>query len=181
MPEPIAQRYSAFKRSESRQCSRCKKWKPISQFPSATSSSGKRFIRSRCENCHNKNTSKDVLEQNNRARESIHALIRQHGPLTTSELSDSTGIDQRQIGRLLIKLTIEGEIVRIKDWGLSHQSLYAIPEQIIPIKPRRKNATEKGTIPIKQEGQGEDDGDDWYHSLHDTAHRELVHAMRGRV
>ena len=180
MPEPIAQRYSAFKRSESRQCSRCKKWKPISQFPSATSSSGKRFIRSRCENCHNKNTSKDVLEQNNRARESIHALIRQHGPLTTSELSDSTGIDQRQIGRLLIKLTIEGEIVRIKDWGLSHQSLYAIPEQIIPISPRGKKS-----IAIKQDGHGEDDDDSyddsWYHSLHDTGHRELVHTMRGRV
>ncbi len=176
MPELIAPRYSAFKRSESRQCSRCKKWKPISQFPSATSSSGKRFIRSRCENCHNKNTSLDVLEQNNKARESIRALIRQHGPLTSSELSAMTGIVTRQIGRLLIKLTIEGEVVRVKDWGLSHQSLYAIPEQIIPISPRGKKS-----IAIKQEGQGEDDDDAWYHSLHDTAHRELVHAMRGRV
>lgn len=89
------------------------------------------------------------FEQRNKDRESIQALIRQHGPLTSSELAKAIGINARRIGYLMINPIAEGKVVRVKDWGVLHQSLYAIPGQPIDEKTRMNSGHPPTDQPIK--------------------------------
>lgn len=89
------------------------------------------------------------FEQRNKDRESIQDLIRQHGPLTSSDLAKAIGANARRIGHLMINPIAEGKVVRVKDWGALHQSLYAIPGQPIDEKTRINSGHPPTDQPIK--------------------------------
>lgn len=165
--------------SETRLCSRCKKYWPVEEFYVHSDEPGHQRIRSRCASCHSKTPSQSAEKclQNDQDRALVMEALRQQGPQTSAGLSGITGLSSRRIGEVMKIATKKDEVLLLWRWGPSGQSLYALPGQTIP----RRLTEEKADPSIRAKIDKE--GDDWYAGLMaGVAERAaLVRIMRSRV
>lgn len=111
-------------------------------------------------------------------REALISLIRQHGPIQSTELglyAAEIGINVLRASQLLRTSRAAGTVIRIGKWRGGRQALYMLPGQEMPAKGRPKADPEERAKVMA-------DHDAWYASLATAPRRaQQVNVMRGRV
>lgn len=123
-------------------------------------------------------TKEQQLENAALVKKMLRALDR-HGPLLIGDLGAIVGLSRHIAGQRLKAVVKAGKVIICRWHGLNGETLYALPGQPIPPRPRPQPPTAENR---QHKAALDADLAAWFASLRSTAkRRQVVNTMRARV
>ncbi len=121
-------------------------------------------------------------EQRAESAASVKKMLRaleRHGPLFVTDLAAIVGLSGNIAGQRLKSVVKTGKVVICRKFGTNGETLYALPGQPIPPRPRSLPPTDEGR---RRMAALDADHDQWFASLPSVLERQrLVNTMRARA